>query len=474
MSTVIDVIPSGGCPLAVVAGEDLPLDLLNRQGFIDQLMQLLNIISDNRSSSTFALNGTWGVGKTFVLNRLMKQLLDYQDGEKFFVFHYNCWQYDYYEEPLIAIVAAMLDSVDQENHFFSQSLREKAKQGMAVAKPILENIAKDFIKKKVGVDITDLITFFKEGAEDVEGVNAQEADANDYDKYYSFKKAISSAQDGIRSLSKDRTVVVIVDELDRCLPGYAIKVMERLHHLFAKLENCAVILAVDKGQLDQTVQQIFGAGTDTTKYLKKFINFEVELDTGRIEGSFTEKYADYFGMFDNSLVETEFLFDMYFSALLAGIDVRSQERIMERIQTVHSFLFPNVTKDYSFMCAEVMWVVFSEQYNWKTGMPISYDSNYQNPGFCLPNKVLPEFTEYMKGEWRGINMRDSQRPFDNKHVTVFTSPIDIPQILIWYLWQLYPNASRVYQIDANHPKFKEFQQNVKDLQKFTAMLRIIK
>ena len=164
------------------------------------------------------------------------------------------------------------------------------------------------------------------------------------------------------------------------------------------------------------------------------------LDTGRIEGSFTEKYADYFGMFDNSLVETEFLFDMYFSALLAGIDVRSQERIMERIQTVHSFLFPNVTKDYSFMCAEVMWVVFSEQYNWKTGMPISYDSNCQNPGFCLPNKVLPEFTEYMKGEWRGINMRDSQRPFDNKHVTVFTSPIDIPQILIWYLWQLYPNG----------------------------------
>ena len=294
MSAVIDIIPNGINPIPVMTEGELPLDLLNRQGIIEQLMQLLNIISDNRSSSTFALNGTWGVGKTFVLNRLMKQLLDYQDGEKFFVFHYNCWQYDYYEEPLIAIVAAMLDSVDQENHFFSQSLREKAKQGMAVAKPILEKIAKDFIEKKVGVDITDLITFFKGSAEAVEGVGAQKADANDYDKYYSFKKAISSAKDGIRALSQERTIVVIVDELDRCLPSYAIKVMERLHHLFAELDNCAVILAVDKGQLDQTVQQIFGADTDTTKYLKKFINFEVQLDTGRIEGSFTEKYVDYF------------------------------------------------------------------------------------------------------------------------------------------------------------------------------------
>lgn len=474
MNTVIDTIPNGTNPLPVIATEELPLDILNRQEVVEQLMQLLNIISDNRSSSTFALNGTWGVGKTFVLNRLMKQLLEYQDGEKFFVFHYNCWQYDYYEEPLIAIVAAMLDSVDQENHFFSQNLREKAKQGMAVAKPILVNIAKDFIKKKVGVDITDLITFFKDGAEAVEEVNDKINDANDYDKYYSFKKAISSAQAGIRTLSKDRTVVVIVDELDRCLPSYAIKVMERLHHLFAGLDNCAVILAVDKGQLNQTVQQIFGVDTDTTKYLKKFINFEVELDNGKIAGGFAEKYAEYFNLFDNSLICTELSLDRFFSALLAETDARTQERIMERIWTVHRILFPEETKDYSFMCAEVMWVVLAEQNDCKTKMPISYDSSYRNRGFCLHDNVLPEFTEYMKSEWRNIQMREAHNFANEKPITVFTSTIDMPELLIWYFWQLYPNASRTYQIDGKHPKFTEFQQNVKDLQKYVALLRIIK
>lgn len=473
MSTVIDVIPNGSNPVPVVATDELPLDLLNRQGIIEQLMQLLNIISDNRSSSTFALNGTWGVGKTFVLNRLMKQLLDYQDGEKFFVFHYNCWQYDYYEEPLIAIVAAMLDSVDQENHFFSQSLREKAKQGMAVAKPILENIAKDFIKKKVGVDITDLITFFKNGANAVEGINAQEVDANDYDKYYSFKKAISSAQDGIRALSQERTVVVIVDELDRCLPSYAIKVMERLHHLFAELDNCAVILAVDKGQLDQTVQQIFGAETDTTKYLKKFINFEVQLDAGRIEGSFCEKYTDYLSMFEYSLFETDFSFDKYFSALLSGIDARTQERMMERIQTVHTLLFPDTKKDFSFMCIEVMWVVFTEQYNMRTRMPISYDGSIEKQCFFLPNKVMPGFSEYMHEEWGRIQV-SAQQHYGNSNITYHFSSLDIPQILIWYLWQMYPNPSKFYQINSNHPHRKEFDQNVKDLKKFDALLKIIK
>ena len=470
MSTVIDVIPTGGYPLAVVADENLPLDLLNRQEFIDQLMQLLNIISDNRSSSTFALNGTWGVGKTFVLNRLMKQLLDYQDGEKFFVFHYNCWQYDYYEEPLIAIVAAMLDSVDQENHFFSQSLREKAKQGMAVAKPILEKIAKDFIKKKVGVDITDLITFFKDGAEAVEGVNAQEADANDYDKYYSFKKAISSAQDGIRSLSRDRTVVVIVDELDRCLPSYAIKVMERLHHLFAELDNCAVILAVDKGQLDQTVSQIFGSKTDTTKYLKKFIDFEIPLDIGRIECGFSEKYADYFAMFDETLIETSFSFDKYYSALFAGIDVRTQEHMMSRIKTVHAMLFPEVKKDYSFMCFELMWLVFSEHFTSNSVMPLAYDQN----GFHVQRDSMPAFTIYLRKEWGQMPMHVSQRSSNPNRIYTLASPPDIPQFLIWYLWQMYQSPRVAYHFASGTPNQEIYHQNLSELKQVADLLKIIK
>jgi len=250
--------------------------------------------------------------------------------------------------------------------------------------------------------------------------------------------------------------------------------MERLHHLFAELDNCTVILAVDKKQLNKTVQQIFGSDTDTTKYLKKFINFEVVLDTGKITGSFSEKYADYFSMFDNSLFDTSFSFDMFFSALFTGIDMRTQERTMERINTVHRILFPDTKKDYSFMCIEVMWVVFNELHDLKTEMPIFYDDSYENPGFCLSNKVLPEFTEYMKNEWKGVNAKYGTEPFNNKYYTEFLSPIDIPQILIWYLWQLYPETSRIYRISAMHPKYNEFKQNVTDLQKYVALLKLIK
>ena len=74
-------------------------------------MELLTTLSNTKGSCTFALNGRWGAGKTFVLKMVELQLRDYQEGEKFAVFHYNCWEYDYYDELLIAIVSSMLDSI---------------------------------------------------------------------------------------------------------------------------------------------------------------------------------------------------------------------------------------------------------------------------------------------------------------------------------------------------------------------------
>ena len=91
--------------------DDTPIDILDRHEVVTQLMELLTALSNTKSSCTFALNGKWGTGKTFVLKMVECQLRDYQAGEKFAVFHYNCWEYDYYDEPLIAIVRRYAQSL---------------------------------------------------------------------------------------------------------------------------------------------------------------------------------------------------------------------------------------------------------------------------------------------------------------------------------------------------------------------------
>ena len=91
------------------------LDILNREEFVDKLVTLTENISANRTSTSFAINGVWGCGKSFVLDMYEERLNAIQSEEtandKYFVIRYNCWKYDYYEEPLVAIVAAMIDII---------------------------------------------------------------------------------------------------------------------------------------------------------------------------------------------------------------------------------------------------------------------------------------------------------------------------------------------------------------------------
>ena len=81
------------------------LDLIGRQKFVDKIKKLVEISSLNKSWS-IAINGSWGSGKTFVMNMLEKDLKE--DSENI-VIYYDAWSNDFYEDPLIAILYNILD-----------------------------------------------------------------------------------------------------------------------------------------------------------------------------------------------------------------------------------------------------------------------------------------------------------------------------------------------------------------------------
>ena len=74
------------------------LDVLNRTKFITNLIQLVNCFADKRQGCCFGIDGAWGSGKSFVLEKFQEQLKDIQSEEtadkKYYVFHYDCWKYD--------------------------------------------------------------------------------------------------------------------------------------------------------------------------------------------------------------------------------------------------------------------------------------------------------------------------------------------------------------------------------------------
>ena len=70
---------------------DKRLDLLDRDEFIENVVKIVNQLSDINRGCCFAIEGGWGVGKTFVIEEIEERLKVIQSEEtncdRYFVFH---------------------------------------------------------------------------------------------------------------------------------------------------------------------------------------------------------------------------------------------------------------------------------------------------------------------------------------------------------------------------------------------------
>lgn len=318
------------------------IDILDRAKIMSDIEQILVLLSEQKQGRVFALDGKWGYGKTYILEQLEKKLEGLQkegtNDDRFFVFHYNCWQYDYYEEPAVAIVSAMLDKCG------GKSEKEKAQK-------VIKEIAGQIVKNKIGIDLVETHD------------NISKKEQFQFDEMFGFKTTLDYTRNKISELAKDKTVLLVVDELDRCMPEYAIKVLERLHHMFEGLNNVIVLLAIDSIQLEHSVKEIYGEQVDTERYLKKFISFRVKLDSGKIQNEILDKYGYYFYNFVDLAECCPIVLKLI---KLSGIDIRNIEKLIEKIDMIHSLCNgKNIKQPGEVLLFEFIWGLMKYKINEK-------------------------------------------------------------------------------------------------------------
>ena len=195
-------------------GEPLErIDILRREEFVEQLMQVTESIANRRNSVSFAIDGKWGCGKSFVLDIFEERLSVVQSEEtntdKYFIVRYNCWKYDYYDEPLVAIVASMLETIEQKTKLLKEEDRTKLNGVLRAIGTTLLSLTSSAIKEKTGIDIKEAFSLVKEGI--TSGTEAFEK-MHDSDVYFSFNKALYNSP-ASQALPKIRPSLCLINSL---------------------------------------------------------------------------------------------------------------------------------------------------------------------------------------------------------------------------------------------------------------------
>ena len=362
-------------------------DHLSRQPFITLLKNIIANQSNNKNGFSVAIDGDWGSGKTWILDALESQL----PNDEYLIFHYNAWENDFYEEPLVALLSVMLESLRQ-----IKKVKEIGSRANVVSISILalSKIVGVITEKKLGVNLSDTFDAIK-------NTNAALHDAaltdEDFNTLLPLSNALKQVRKVLSELNSDFKIILVVDELDRCLPEYAIKVLERLHHVCNKMQVFQII-SIDKFNLADSICKVFGKNFLKTtpehnimqfvdSYLQKFIDISIPLSNGKpdkslevmngLEKTFCEWTRDNSAgapiNFNENFLE-EFLAEMF-----SGIDRRLQEKIFSQVELCHKMTLATGVKpelcSYAILIYEIISCIASYVFRSKNLCTVTNGAN---------------------------------------------------------------------------------------------------
>lgn len=263
--------------------EEYPFEncCLNRESCATTLE---SIISNYADGFVLSINGEWGTGKTTFVKMWQANL----NLHGFSTLYFNAWENDFISDPLIGLLGEFRKINKRSSNVAFNSLIRK---GSKIALASLPLIAKGVAKKYAGEEAVEVIT---NGVELTSQYFKKEI--NSYEKK---KTELSSFKDALKTFvsknaKKEKPLVFIVDELDRCAPDYAVKVLERIKHLFS-VEGIVYVLSIDKVQLANSVRGYYGSDLiNAEEYLRRFIDIEYVLPTPPIE-EYCKYLYSYFG-----------------------------------------------------------------------------------------------------------------------------------------------------------------------------------
>lgn len=245
-------------------------DTIGRNYDIRMFAEILNALND---SCSIAVDGKWGSGKTF----FVKQTKLFIDAHNEFVnsmddkdkksiknickkdsiewqvqvsVYYDAWENDNDSDPVLSLIYSIISNIDTD---FTLAESDSC------------------IKK--AASILELFT-----GRNWKGVANSFNGDNPLDEIRKNKDIEKKIKDFLDSLLVERgdRLIVFVDELDRCKPSYAVKLLERIKHYFCN-DRITFVFSINTQELQHTIRRHYGNDFDASRYLDRFFDLRITL-----------------------------------------------------------------------------------------------------------------------------------------------------------------------------------------------------
>ncbi|MDR2008734.1 MAG: KAP family NTPase [Alphaproteobacteria bacterium] len=82
----------------------------------------------------------------------------------------------------------------------------------------------------------------------------------------------------LKTITKSKPLVFLVDEIDRCNPAFSVQMLERIKHFF-DIPNVIFVLFISSNYISKMESQFTVYGIESNNYMSKFVNKTILLET---------------------------------------------------------------------------------------------------------------------------------------------------------------------------------------------------
>ena len=243
-------------------------DLLGRKQPVEILTHLVGSIE---GPCVIAVDAAWGTGKTTFLKMWAQHLRN----NEFPVVEFNAWETDFAGDPFVALSTELTEGLRSSKN---KDLQDRLDRMMKLVKKVVRSSVPIAIRcatmgtlglqasleKEIGQYISSLLenrlSEYKETRKALQ----------------EFRKSLQHVVNTLAESKQRRPLVIIIDELDRCRPLYAVELLEAAKHLYS-VDGIAFVLALNRSELAHSVKSLYGVEFDGIGYLSRFFDVEFRL-----------------------------------------------------------------------------------------------------------------------------------------------------------------------------------------------------